>query len=94
MPLIEIFAFVQLLDALTTLIGMELGAQEINPIIRYFMQSGPVTGLVICKLGVAVLGGICVWRRQLRAIRIVNYLFAPLIVWNLSQLLLIVTRQA
>jgi hypothetical protein len=86
MPLVEVFVFLQLLDALTTLVGIRMGAQETNPTIRYFMEFGPVYGLLICKFGVFLLGAYCIWRQRQNVLRTVNYIFAAIVVWNLSQL--------
>jgi hypothetical protein len=87
LPVIELFVFLQLLDALTTLVGLRMGAQETNPTIRYFMQLGPVYGLLICKVGVFLLGAYCVWGQRQKVLRAVNYIFAAIVVWNLTQLL-------
>ena len=92
MHLIQVFVFLQLLDVLTTVLGLKLGAQELNPVIRQFMEAGPLVGLAISKAAVLVLGGVVIWMQRQRVLVTVNYLFGVLIVWNLSQLLLIPAR--
>ena len=87
-PLLEIFIFLQVLDVLTTLTALRLGAQEINPFIRQMMATvGNLEALLVCKIAVVILAAIVLWHRKARVIVTVNYLFACLIVWNLTQLL-------
>ena len=87
-PLLELFIFLQLLDVLTTLTALKLGAQELNPFIRQMMAAaGTFEGLLACKLVVIAMAAVVLWNRRARVIVAVNYLFAVLVVWNLVQLL-------
>ena len=81
------FVFLQLLDFLTTVVGLKWGAQELNPFIRHVMRMGPLEGLLACKLLILAMGVVVIWYQRHRVILIVNYLFAMLVVWNLTQLL-------
>lgn len=83
MRTIEAFAYLQLLDVLTTLVGMRFGAQEASPFIRILMHGGPIAGLVAAKVVAFLLAGICVWARRSRVIDWINYWYAALVIWNL-----------
>lgn len=84
---LEIFLYLQVLDVLTTCLGFRLGGTELSPFIKYMMHFGVVTGLLASKVIAVGLGAFCVWRGRLRTIQLINYFFAGLIVWNLSQIL-------
>jgi hypothetical protein len=92
MRIIEVFAFTQALDFLTTLIGLRLGAQEANAFIRLLMELGPVTGLAICKILAFGLAGMFLYMNRLRLIVKINYIFAAIVLWNLSNILFLVHR--
>src|SRR3954447_8062527 len=40
-PTIQMFLYLQILDVLTTLIGLRIGCAEANPLISHLMQFGP-----------------------------------------------------
>jgi len=84
---LEIFLYLQVLDVLTTWLGFRLGGMEMSPFIRYLMHVGPMAGLLGSKLIAVGLGAYCVWRQRLRVIQIINYFFAGLVLWNLTQIL-------
>jgi hypothetical protein len=50
---------------------------------------GPMAGLLTSKALALSLGGLCIWRERLRVIRLINYRYAALVIWNLA---LIVSR--
>ena len=87
MSLIETFIFLQLLDLLTTLLGFRLGAAEASPFIRLLMHWGPAAGVALSKLLALTLGGWCVHRKKTNLMRIVNYWYCALVIWNLMLLL-------
>ncbi|MEK7404718.1 MAG: DUF5658 family protein [Acidobacteriota bacterium] len=87
MPYLEVFAYLQLLDFLTTLVALRLGGQEMSPFIRWLMGWGPVTGVALAKVGAFLLAGVCIWLRRERILRWCNYWFAALVLWNLSMIL-------
>ena len=78
----QVFLYLQVLDLLTTLIGLRLGASEASPFVRWLMQIGPATGLIFCKLMALSLVGICFWLKKARVIRWASYWYALLVVWN------------
>jgi len=87
MAQIYFFLYVQLLDALTTIIGLRLGLSELSPLVRWMLQFGPATGMLICKLAALALLGLCFLLNRRRVIRWVNYGFAGLILWNMGWIL-------
>ena len=87
---VEMFVFLQLLDFMTTLVGLRMGGGELSPFIRWLIQFDAVYGLSCAKLIGFLLGGICIWRWP-RVISWTNYVFAGLVVWNLFNILRAVT---
>jgi hypothetical protein len=84
---LEIFFLLQVLDLLTTLVGFRLGASEASPFVRLLIELGPATGVLLSK-GIAVgLGATCVAMHRLHLIRIINYWYAALVVWNIGMIL-------
>ena len=88
---LELFFLLQILDFLTTLVGLRMGGSELNPFISWLMQLDAVMGLTAVKLLGVAIAGYCVWRRKLRVIGWVNYYFAGLVIWNLLNILRAVT---
>jgi hypothetical protein len=85
---VEVFLYLQMLDVLTTWLGLRLHCAEASPFIRYLMHLGPVAGLLGAKLIAILLGGFCVWRQRFLVIQMINYFFAALVTWNMAILLL------
>ncbi len=83
----QIFIYLQLLDLLTTLVGLRLGAQEASPFIRLLMHAGPATGVALSKVLALMLGGLCIWARKQHLIRWASYWYGGLVVWNLMVML-------
>ncbi len=88
---IQIFLYLQVLDFLTTLIGMKIGLGEASPFIRWLMQIDPAIGLALSKLIAFALGGLCLWLNKRHLVRWINYWYAGLVVWNMA-LILVVLR--
>jgi len=85
----RVFAYLQLLDLLTTLVGLRLGAEEVSPFVRMLTRIDPLVGLAVSKLIAFALAAFC-WRtRRLRVIGWVNHWFALLVLWNVCVLLLV-----
>ena len=85
----EVFLYLQMLDFVTTWMGLHLRAAEASPFIRYLMHAGPLAGLFGAKLIAVLLGGFCVWRQRFRVMQLINYFFAALVTWNMAILLLL-----
>jgi hypothetical protein len=83
-PLILTFVALQSLDVATTLVGLRLGASEANPLVRAFLSFGPVTGLLLVKLGgLGLVLAAFASGRGPRMLRKLNWLFGALGAWNL-----------
>lgn len=80
---LEVFLYLQLLDFMTTLIGLRLGLGEASPFVRYLMVFGPAAGVAASKLVAFALAGICVWLNRRHVVRWINYWFAAIVVWNM-----------
>ena len=87
-PGIQLFLLLQLLDAVTTVIGFQVGLGEASPFVRYIMQFGPVTGLLASKVIAILLAGFCVSSGRYQVIRYVNYWYSALVLWNVTLILL------
>jgi len=87
MNAIELFFLLQILDFMTTLVGLQMGGSELNPFINWLMGFDAVMGLTAVKLLGVAMAGFCVWRKRLRVIGWVNYYFAGLVIWNLFNIL-------
>ena len=85
--LLEVFVFLQLLDFLTTATGLKWGAQEVNPFIVQMMGFGTIQGLIACKVAILIMALAVLWHGRTRVILALNYIFAAIVVWNLTQLL-------
>jgi len=83
MAIAQVFIYLQLLDLLTTLIGLRLGASEASPFIRLLMHAGPVAGVALSKVFALALGALCVYRKEYHLIWLASYWYGALVVWNL-----------
>jgi len=84
---IQVFIYLQVLDFLTTLVGLQIGLAEASPFIRALMEMGPTTGLLISKLVAFALGGVCIWLNKRHVVKWINYWYAGLVVWNICLIL-------
>jgi len=84
------FAYLQVLDFLTTIAFMINGVQEGNPFVRFAIQvsPSPLMGLASVKLLALGLGLWCCRLGKLRLLGKVNIMFAVLVAWNLVALIL------
>jgi len=83
-PSLSVFIFLQILDVLTTLIGLRLGAGEASVFVARLMHLGPLPGLMISKILAVMLVLIALRFRQPRVVVLANYWFAALVTWNLA----------
>jgi len=84
---LQVFLYLQVLDALTTWLGFRVGLSEASPFIHLLMHVGPLAGLLGSKIVAFVLGGYCVWRKSFSVIKWINYWYAALVVWNMALIL-------
>jgi hypothetical protein len=82
-PSVSVFVFLQILDVLTTLIGIRLGAGEASLFISHLMRIGPVPALMVSKI-LAVILVVVALRRYPRIVVIANFWFAAVVTWNLA----------
>ena len=84
------YAYLQVLDLLTTLAFMLHGVREGNPLVRLMMHAtaNPLNGLLLVKLIAAGLGLYC-WRLgRGKLLARINIVFALVVAWNLAALIL------
>ncbi|HWQ55295.1 MAG TPA: DUF5658 family protein [Bryobacteraceae bacterium] len=84
-----IFVFLQLGDFGTTAAVLRLGGTEENPLVRYFMNVGSIEGLAVAKTLSIAIGVACLMASKYRALRMANFVFAGIVGWNLTILLLL-----
>jgi hypothetical protein len=84
---LQVFCYLQVLDVLTTWLGFRIGLSEASPFIRILMGLGPMAGVLGSKIVALGLGALCVWSGRLHVIRLINYWYAGLVVWNLALIL-------
>ena len=84
------FAYLQVLDLLSTIAFLLHGVGEANPLVRWSMQlaPNPVSGLLIVKLAGLLLAIYCVQANRDRLLSRINFFYAGLIAWNLVCLVL------
>jgi len=84
------YAYLQVLDLLTTLAFMLHGVREGNPLVRLMMHStgNPLNGLFVVKLIAAGLGLYCWKLGRGRLLARINIAFALIVAWNLAALIL------
>jgi hypothetical protein len=87
MPYVHFFIYLQVLDLLTTLVGIKFGVSEASPLVRWMMNWGPAVGVAASKFLAIGLAGVCIWVNKHHLIRWITYWYAGLIVWNLSIIL-------
>jgi hypothetical protein len=83
-PSLTVFVFLQVLDILTTLLGLELGAQESSVFLGQLMKAGPVAALLIAKIMAVVLVLVALKFKRPRVVVFLNYWLALVVTWNLT----------
>ena len=87
MVYVQVFLYLQVLDFLTTLVGLKLGVSEASPFIRSLMHLGPSVAVAASKIVAIGLAGLCVSLNRTYLVRWINYWYAAVIVWNLCNIL-------
>jgi Domain of unknown function (DUF5658) len=87
-PSISLFLGLQVLDVLTTLIGLHLGAQEGSNFIGHLLQTGPLSGLIASKILAAGLAAIAVFLHRKRVLVFLNFWSAAVVAWNVIAIVL------
>ena len=86
-PSLTVFVVLQVLDILTTLLGLQLGAREGSMFLSRLMRAGPVAALLIAKIIAVLLVAMAMKFKRPRAVVFLNYWFAAVVSWNLMILL-------
>jgi hypothetical protein len=92
-PSLSLFVALQLLDVLTTLIGLRAGAQEGSLFIGQLMRIAPGAALAVSKLIAAVLVCVALRFKRPRLVVFMNYWFAAVVSWNLLMIITSLVRQ-
>jgi hypothetical protein len=79
-----LFLFLQLADFVTTVIALQLGGAEVNPIVRHFMSGNPLEGLLVAKVLALAIGMGCLFSNKLRAMQVANLAFSGIVAWNVA----------
>jgi len=87
-PSLTVFVVLQVLDILTTLMGLEMGAREASLFLGQLMNVGPVAALLIAKIFAVLLVSAALKFKRPRVVVFLNYWFAALVTWNLGMILL------
>ncbi len=91
-PSLTVFVALQVLDILTTLIGLQMGAREGSFFVARLMQMGPVAALLLSKLFAVFLAAAALKLRRPRILVFLNYWFAAVVTWNLGMILMTAIR--
>jgi hypothetical protein len=86
-PSLSVFVALQVLDMLTTLLGLEMGAEEASIFLGSLMRVGPFAALLIAKIIAVLLVGVAMRYRRPRLVVFLNYWFTAVVTWNLGTIL-------
>lgn len=83
------FAFLQLLDFMTTIAFLVNGVAEGNPLVRLMMRAvdNPLMGLALVKFMAMLLAAYCWKEGKHRLLGNVNMFFGVVVTWNLAALI-------
>lgn len=82
-PSLTVFVALQVLDILTTLMGLQMGAQEGSMFLGRLMRAGPVAALLIAKIIAVLLVSVAIKFKRPRVVVFLNYWFTAVVTWNL-----------
>jgi hypothetical protein len=83
-PSLTVFVALQVLDILTTLLGLRVGAREASFFVEQLMHIGPVAALLIAKILAVVLVLLALRFKRPRVVVFLNFWFAAVVTWNLG----------
>jgi hypothetical protein len=86
-PSLTVFVTLQVLDILTTLLGLEMGARESSFFIGNLMTIGPIAALLIAKIIAVLLVALALKFERPRIVVFLNFWFAAVVAWNLGTIL-------
>jgi hypothetical protein len=88
-PSLIVFLALQILDILTTMLGLQVGAQEASIFLSRLMHIGPLAALLIAKITAVLLVAMAMRMKRPRVVVFLNYWFAVVVSWNLANILLV-----
>ena len=91
-PSLTVFVILQVLDILTTLMGIRMGAHEASVFVGQLMNAGPVGGLLLSKIFAVFLVASAMRFKRPRLVVFLNYWFAAVITWNLVMIVIAQVR--
>src|SRR5215469_9190304 len=75
-PSLTVFVILQVLDIVTTLMGIQMGAREASIFVGQLMNAGPVGGLLLSKIFAVLLVASALKLKRPRLVVFLNYWFA------------------
>ncbi len=84
------YAYLQMLDFLTTVAFLLHGVKEANPLVRMALLYAPhpLGGLLLVKAAAVGLGFYCWMHGRNRLLGRINLMFAVVVAWNLAALII------
>jgi hypothetical protein len=88
---LPVFAALQCLDVVTTLIFLSKGVREGNPLVSWTLPylHSQLIGLIAAKLLAMIIGVWCYRNGKISALRIANIGYSAIIGWNLLTIAMI-----
>lgn len=83
MSLLSIFVYLQILDLLTTILFLKMGLVEGNWLVSLLIRWSPMLGVLLAKIGTIILALIAVHYHKIRVMRLANFGYGGVVVWNL-----------
>ena len=77
------FVLANISDVLSTLLGIQLGAVEVNPFLTTLMDATSVPEALLVKLALACGVGYLIWRWRPRVLRVLTIAFALIVINNM-----------
>jgi hypothetical protein len=87
-PSLSVFVALQMLDILSTILGLRLGASESSVFIAGLMRMGPFQALLVSKILAVFLVAAALKLQRPRLVVFLNFWFAAVVTWNLAMILL------
>ena len=87
-PSLSIFVALQLLDIVTTMLGLQMGAEESSIFLQRLMHVGPLPALLLAKIFAVALVSMALRMKRPRVVVFLNYWFALVVTWNLGTILI------
>ena len=81
-PSLTVFVALQVLDILTTLLGLRMGATEGSFFVGRLMRAGPIAALLLAKILAVALVALALKFKRPRLVVFLNYWFAAVVTWN------------